>query len=97
MYPAVKAWFESERAHGNYVDKADLASEFVRVAEEVVLRLEQHSEGRQLIKKETRMLAILQERLDSLRHKVGNGRFLSNKLQRFCKARLLKPQRVEHG
>ena len=41
LYPVVKSWFESESAHGNYVDKADVASEFVRVAEEVVLRLEQ--------------------------------------------------------
>jgi phage terminase Nu1 subunit (DNA packaging protein) len=94
LYPAVKAWFESERAHGNYVDKADLASEFVRVAQEVALRLEQQSQGRQLSKKANRMLGILKERLDSLRNRRANRKLLSNELQMFCKARLLKPHRI---
>ena len=93
MYPVVKTWFENERSHGNFVDKEDLVQEFERVMGEVVAQLEIQNQIRPLSKREMRILDLIQEKLRNL-HKGHVRRYLKNELQRHCKARFLKPQRV---
>ena len=94
MYPAVRAWFEIERARGNFVDKQDLVFEFERVAAEVRDRLISEEKDRKLTPKETKMRVAIEGRLSNLSEKKHARVFLANELQRFCKARFLKPQRV---
>ena len=56
-------------------------------------QIEEKASDHQLTSKELRTQATLQDKLDKLQHK-HNIIFLANELQRYLKARFLKPQRV---
>ena len=57
LYPAVRVWFERERASGNFVDKEDLALEFYSLLEQTVAVLQARQEVAPLSVQDSKILS----------------------------------------
>ena len=94
LYPVVEVWFNSMRDGGHHVAKADLVTEFRRMAKVYLDRVEVKREDiGKLSNLEVQRAEKLRKRLKSL-EKDHAKKFLANMIQRHLDARLLKPQRV---
>lgn len=96
LYPVVKNYFEDCRDAGVSVYPADLEARLTQAAE-VWLRKaeEQLSSGLALSRQDEHRLKFVRERLASLPALSKNARrWMRNALQRFCEARVRKPQRL---
>jgi len=93
LYPGVKQWLENMRGLGHWVDKADLVDEFEALAKEWLRRVAAKSALEDLPAAEKLRQKKVEERLHGLSKQKARER-LANVLQRACRARFLKPQRV---
>ena len=96
LYPVVKTYFEDCRQAGVSVYPADLEGRLVK-AGEVWLRKaeEQLSSGKPLSREDERRLKLVRERLGAMSTLSKHARrWVRNSLQRFCEARVRKPQRL---
>ena len=99
LLTGVKLWFECEREHGRFVDRGDLFAEMHARVELTVEHFQLKSEGVEQLPKherETHNACKLFLRGTDKTHErcLKNVEFRKDQIVRFCKARLLKPQRL---
>ena len=93
LHPAIRRWFGEQRASGNFVDKADLVTEFEVLAGAYVqaFRLKE-TEGNLTALEKVRITLLT--RLETLQGADWSRKCQANLVQKFLQARLLRPQRV---
>lgn len=94
LYPGVKSWFETMRSFGHWVDKPDLVLEWSRLATEWLRRMSVKEAESGLAADEVLRKAAVTKKVENLECSNSHREKMADRLQAFCKARFLKPQRV---